>query len=90
MGKLIFWVVVFIGGLVTTRILARKALQHAMDAHQRAQAQQQQPNEVLKSTEKMVRCEHCGLHLPRSEATMIENKMWCSKEHASLGAKQRA
>ena len=86
MGKVIFWVVIFIGGLVITRVLARKAVQHAMDA-QRAQ-QQNWPKGALKNAEKMVCCDHCGLHLPRSEATVVENKIWCSKEHARLGVKQ--
>ncbi len=88
MGKVIFWVVIFIGGLVVTRVLARKAVQHAMDA-QRAQ-QQNWPKGALKDAEKMVRCNHCGLHLPRSESTFAENQIWCSKEHARLGAKQHA
>lgn len=88
MGKVLFWVVIFMGGLVITRILARKTVQHAMDT-QRAQ-QQNWPKGEIKDAEKMVRCDHCGLHLPRSEATIAGNQVWCSQDHARLGAKQHA
>lgn len=86
MGKALFWLSIFIGGLVITRILARKAAQHATETNS---ATSKTGTNSLKSTEKMVRCEHCGLHLPRSEATITENQVWCSQEHARLGAKQR-
>nr|WP_255592639.1 PP0621 family protein [Bordetella sp. BOR01] len=35
--------------------------------------------------ESMVRCAHCGIHLPRSEAVLLEGKVWCSRDHARLG-----
>ncbi|MGE8636701.1 MAG: PP0621 family protein, partial [Achromobacter piechaudii] len=35
--------------------------------------------------ESMVRCAHCGIHLPRSEAVLLNGKTWCSTEHAALG-----
>lgn len=37
------------------------------------------------STESMVRCAHCGIHLPRSEALMSNHHTWCSLEHAKRG-----
>jgi len=33
----------------------------------------------------MVRCAHCGIHLPRSEALLQGGHTWCSAEHARLG-----
>jgi uncharacterized protein len=33
----------------------------------------------------LVRCTHCGVHLPRSEARMAESLLYCSDEHARLG-----
>jgi uncharacterized protein len=94
MSKAIFWIIIFIGGLFATRVLARKAVQHALDAQrvkdeQRA-FEQNRPNDALKTAEKMVRCEYCSLHLPSSEAIVSENHIWCSKEHAKLGAAQHA
>jgi uncharacterized protein len=33
----------------------------------------------------LVRCAHCGVHLPRSEARQAEGLLYCSEEHARLG-----
>jgi uncharacterized protein len=37
----------------------------------------------------LVRCEHCGLHLPRAEAHDAGGRLYCSVEHARLGPKGR-
>jgi uncharacterized protein len=34
--------------------------------------------------EDMVRCSHCGVHLPRSESILAEGKFYCSEEHRRL------
>ena len=31
--------------------------------------------------EDMVQCEHCAIHLPRSEAFLVNGKIYCSKNH---------
>lgn len=36
------------------------------------------------ATEDMVRCEHCGVHLPRSESHAGRGKFFCSEEHLRL------
>lgn len=33
----------------------------------------------------MVRCGHCGIHLPREEALADEESYYCSEEHRQLG-----
>jgi uncharacterized protein len=33
----------------------------------------------------LVRCAHCGVHLPRSEARQTGGVLYCSEEHARLG-----
>jgi uncharacterized protein len=46
------------------------------------------PAEVQKRSDiqgDLVRCAHCGVHLPRSEARMEEGALYCSEEHARLG-----
>ena len=35
----------------------------------------------------MVRCEHCGVHLPLSEAVQDGDHYYCSREHKELAAK---
>lgn len=34
--------------------------------------------------ETMVRCQHCGLHVPKNEAMESDNKYYCSQEHLRL------
>ena len=33
------------------------------------------------STERMVHCDHCGLHLPQTDAIAADGVFFCSKEH---------
>ena len=33
----------------------------------------------------LVRCAHCGVHLPRAEAREAAGALYCSEEHARLG-----
>lgn len=37
----------------------------------------------------LVRCAHCGLHLPRAEAVGAGGRLYCSEEHARLGPERR-
>ena len=34
-----------------------------------------------KALEEMVRCAHCGVHLPRSESVVSQGKFFCCNEH---------
>ncbi|OGA10702.1 MAG: hypothetical protein A3D95_01690 [Betaproteobacteria bacterium RIFCSPHIGHO2_12_FULL_69_13] len=36
----------------------------------------------------LVRCAHCGVHLPRAEARSSGDALYCSDEHARLGPRQ--
>jgi len=36
------------------------------------------------AAEDMVRCAHCGVHLPRSECYAGSDKFFCSEEHLRL------
>ena len=83
MNKIIFWVVVIIGIMLIARLIAHKKAARAV-----AQAAPR-PEPKGASSESMVRCEHCGIHLPRSEAVMIGGHTWCTQEHARLGARKQ-
>lgn len=37
------------------------------------------------SSEDMVRCAHCGVHLPKSEGYLSQGRFFCSDEHRRLG-----
>lgn len=45
--------------------------------------QPQQPRQV-KSTD-MVRCAHCGIHIPKNEALQRDGLDYCSPEHRDAG-----
>lgn len=86
MGKVLFWIIVIIGGLLAARLIARH--------NERSQLNGKEPKQVKKqkgqpqTVESMVRCEHCGIHLPRSEAVLSQGKIWCSQEHVQLQERQ--
>ena len=83
MGKLLIWVIVILAVMVVMRIVAARnsAARHAAKTPHRTPARKPGSGPV----ESMVRCAHCGVHLPRSEAVLIAGKTWCSNEHARLG-----
>jgi len=37
--------------------------------------------------DELVRCAHCGVHVPRVEAQALDGRHFCSSEHARLGAR---
>ncbi|ARP89132.1 hypothetical protein CAL14_01490 [Bordetella genomosp. 9] len=89
MGKLLFWIIVVLVALVVARIAARAAVRNAQGARPagRRGSRRSAGSAPAGPPEQMVRCAHCGIHLPRSEATLIGGRIWCSQEHARLGAK---
>ncbi|HHU94317.1 MAG TPA: hypothetical protein GXX62_04460 [Alcaligenaceae bacterium] len=78
MAKLLLWVVVIIAALFVTRLITHK---QAASARRPKSPKAPAPQ----GAEKMVRCAHCGIYLPRSEALMSNDHTWCSLEHAKLG-----
>ncbi|HNP50182.1 MAG TPA: PP0621 family protein [Nitrosomonas nitrosa] len=50
---------------------------------QRPKGTPTKPNEI----EDMVRCAHCGLHVPRSESIAANDNYFCSNEHRKLHTK---
>lgn len=81
MGKLLFWAVVILGVLFAARLLARSG---GRQGAKPAPPPGNTPD--MSSAEAMVRCEHCGIHLPRSEAYLSNGRTWCGPEHARLGS----
>ncbi|HEY9572842.1 MAG TPA: PP0621 family protein, partial [Pusillimonas sp.] len=67
MGKVLSWVILIIVGLIIARVIARQSAQSRMAASRPKQAPRSKAPPVQHS-EPMVRCAHCGIHLPRSEA----------------------
>ena len=42
------------------------------------------------ASERMVACAHCGLHVPESEAVIVDGVGFCSPEHRRLHHDDRA
>ena len=68
MGKLIFWVVVFFVVLFAVRLYG------AAQARKRRER-----NDAAGAAGPMVRCESCGVFLPRSEAVKIGDRFRCNE-----------
>ncbi|MGE8566431.1 hypothetical protein D3C85_437890 [compost metagenome] len=82
MGKLLFWIVLIIAVLFVARIAARMAAARQVGEQPKGRSQPAPPKHAPES---MVRCAHCGIHLPRSEAVLLNGHTWCSTEHSKLG-----
>jgi uncharacterized protein len=42
------------------------------------------PSNATRGPEDMVKCAHCGVNLPRSEAILTKGEFYCSREHQQL------
>lgn len=75
MGKLVFWIALFaiIWGVARFISLAQRKNEAA--ARSRPEAQR----------ELIIRCAHCGVYVPSSEAVRDGNRIYCSEEHRRLG-----
>lgn len=83
--KFILWAIVILGVLLALRLLASKPGAGSRGAG--AGAPPRNPA-TDGASEPMVRCAHCGIHLPRSEALLKDGQTWCGQAHARLGARQ--
>ncbi len=70
MGKLIF--------LVLAVVIVWAVLKN----HAKSRARSQAPR--ASAPEDMVRCAHCGVHLPRSESHASGGNFFCSEDHLRL------
>lgn len=43
------------------------------------------PRRQVEAPQAMVRCAHCGLHLPQPDALPAGDRYFCSEEHRALG-----
>ncbi len=81
MSKLLFWAGIILAALIVMRLLGR----YSAARQRRARATPRRP--VPKRMQAMVRCAHCGVHLPSSEAVHLDARTWCSRDHARAGAR---
>ena len=73
MGKLAFFLIIAV--LVYWIIKTRSPEETQTPDENQAE------NETPKSLEEMVRCAHCGVHLPRSESVTSQGEFFCCNDH---------
>jgi hypothetical protein len=72
MGKIIFWIVVFFVALLALRLFNVAKSRQRAGERQRREARRELP-----PAEPTVRCERCGVFLPREEATRTSTGYRC-------------
>lgn len=82
MAKLLIWAVIILAVLLVSRIL------NAQKAAARQSAARRQTPASKQASDAMVRCAHCHIYLPRSEAYMSRGQTFCCADHARLGLKE--
>lgn len=86
MGKYLLWGIIILGALLAARIIAHRSAARTLTKNKPGATKQDEKS----VTEQMVRCAHCGIHMPQSDAMLIEGLTWCSQEHARLGVRERS
>lgn len=79
MGRILFFVVLGIGLYVAFRIWRGRQRRGAAPGRPKA----------TKIGEAMVRCDHCGLNVPKSEALADGERWYCSEDHRRLEREPR-
>jgi uncharacterized protein len=74
MSRIIFILVLLVVGFLLLKSWQRK---------QNQKQQHQQSSGKTDNNTRMVRCLHCGLHVPENEAISQGGKHFCSLEHAT-------
>ena len=85
MGKLLFWFIIILAVLFAARLITRSTSKSESPGKLGSKPAEK-PNMV--GAEAMVRCQHCGIHMPRSEAYLSDGETWCGPDHARLGHRQ--
>lgn len=74
MGKLVFFLII---AVLIYWILKSRSPEETENLDDNSKAD----NTSQKSLEEMVRCAHCGVHLPRSESITSQGEFFCCNEH---------
>ena len=75
MGRLVVLILL----VVAAAWLVRRALRRAKATN----VEKQPPLQA-----DLVSCAHCGMHLPRAEARLAGDRVYCGDEHARLGPRE--
>jgi uncharacterized protein len=71
---------IFLAFIILVYFLIRFLLNTVIEARSQSKKAEAEP-----TTHAMVRCAHCGVHLPQSEAYFDGQHTYCSEGHMKLG-----
>ena len=80
MGRLL--ILLLLGVVVAWWLLGRAARIRGGDP---TRADETGKPDTARSSQDMVQCAHCGVHLPRPEALSEGGELYCSESHRLLG-----
>ena len=70
------WRLIFLGLIIgLAYYFVKRSFQQSVGATQADNAKE--------NVESMVKCDSCGVHLPKSEAFLVNQKFYCCQEHIS-------
>ena len=77
MARLLYIIVLFIVSLLVLKYVRRKIDEHTNKLNQKKLDQSK-----IAEARDILKCEHCGLHIPKNEAIRQGDRVFCSLEHA--------
>ena len=75
--------------LVLVVVVAIWLIRRALLRMKQGQGQPGTPTAAGGTQGDLVKCAHCGTHLPLAEARAVGDRVYCSDEHARLGPGSR-
>jgi uncharacterized protein len=97
-GKVLVWAVIVLAVMMVARLLGIQKSPRGNPAPGRSGASRASGStrasgksgatpaaKTPKELEHMVRCAHCQIYLPRSEALLVGGHIFCSRDHAERG-----
>lgn len=75
------WRLIFLGLIIWLIIVVYKRSIQASGRPKSNDPHTDESNSAKNNTEDMVQCTHCAVHLPRSEAFLVNGKTYCTKAH---------
>ncbi len=64
-------------------IVIRQSLNQAKARREKKQEPTPKPQDKIVAA--TIKCEYCGVYIPKQEAIKIANEFYCSQHHAQLG-----
>ncbi len=72
------WKLIFLGLIIG---LAVHILKRVISPHETDHSNKTPPDNANHEIENMVQCTTCAVHLPRSEAFLVDGKFYCCQAH---------